>query len=114
MEIVPTSNNKAQIQLLVLEIDNLLNSLNLHQESEWLQEIIISKHPQVKLAQAWYVLVLLVPLVSQLIVVKAQLALRKASKIEWVEDHIIKVTHSNYLQRASNSSTFLKQQTQVI
>ena len=115
MATVLTSSNRTQTQLLVLAIDNLLNSSSLHQELEWLQETITSKHLLVKLVQACQcALVLLVPLVSQPIVDKVQLALRKGSKIEWVEeDHTTKVTHSKYLQRDSSSSTFHKLQTQA-
>jgi hypothetical protein len=100
---------------LVLEIDNLLNSLSLHQELEWQQETTTSKPQLVKPAQACQcALELLEPPAFQLIVDKDQSALRKDSRIEWVEvDPTIKEMHSKYLQKASNNSTFHKQRTQA-
>jgi len=113
---VPTSNNRARTsQRLVLAIDNQLNSSNRLQESEWLRETITSKPLLVKLARACQcALELLVPLAFQPIVDKAQLVLKKASRIEWVEEDLtIKEMHSKYLQKVFNNSTFHKQRTQA-
>lgn len=112
----PTSNNRARTrQRLGLATGNLLSSSSRRRGSEWLQETTTYKHLLVKLAQACQcVLELLAPLAYQRIVDKGQLALKKASRTEWAEDHTTKEMRSKYHQKAFNNNIFHKQQTPVI